>query len=729
MYVLMLNLHGLIRGQDIEFGRDADTGGQTRYVIDLVKSLSSYPSINRIDLITRKIEDKRVQKIYNKDVEPLNDKASIIRLSCGGKKYIRKEKLWPHLDVFVDNVIEYIQEQDRIPDFVHGHYADAGYVAAHIASLFGIPLIFTAHSLGRNKLSFLKSTGWTDALADKELSISTRIEAEEMIFSQAELVITSTDYEKEELAGQYDHRLIPDYATIAPGIELDIFFPYYDYQIPGNNLSEETKQAHVRVVNELKRFHFEPEKPLIITLCRPDARKNIDVIIDAYGRDKELQAMANLAIFAGIRDDISTMEEGEQQVLTDILLAMDKYDLYGKMAIPKYHNPEKDVPELYRIAAQSQGVFVSASYLETFGLTFIEASASGLPFVATNKGGPVDIEKNCQSGILVDIDDQESIALSIKKILTDSDKWNQLSENGINNTRKTYTWQHHCESYISELKKLAAKNKASSIKVEKEVKIIGKRIHALKEMVIVDIDDTLLGDDEGIQKLMDYLEPRKEKMGFGVATGRDIASATAVLSEKGIENTEFIIASVGSEIYYYDVHTVDKGWASHIRKKWKPLEIKDSLKNLPFLKMQDNPLAQRDFKISYTLSPDLTEDEALPRIHNELMKRKLSYNLIFSHGNLIDILPYRVSKGQAVRYLANKWKIPAQNIYTAGNSGNDLDMLTGSMKGIVVGNAEPELKSLRSRRFVYFAKEKFASGILEGIKYWKNKNMKDDKYE
>jgi len=728
MYILMLNIHGLIRGQNIEFGRDADTGGQTRYLIELVNSLSKYPSVDRIDLVTRKIDDKRVHSIYNQPHEPLADNASIVRLPCGGKRYLHKEKLWPHLDELTDNLIEYIRSQNRIPDFVHGHYADAGYVASHIASLFGIPLIFTAHSLGRNKLSFLKSTGWTESRANKELAIETRIEAEELVLSRAELVITSTNYEKKELFGQYEHRHIPNYATIAPGVDLEKFFPYYNYQIPGSEVSEETKQAHLRTLNELKRFHFEPEKPLIITLCRPDARKNIDVLIDVYGKDKELQAMANLAIFAGIREDISTMEEGEQLVLTDILLAMDKYDLYGKMAIPKYHNPEKDVPELYRIAALSGGVFVSASYLETFGLTFIEASSCGLPFVATNKGGPVDIEKNCHSGILVDIGDQANVAKAIKSILANSEQWSQFSENGINNTRRVYTWQHHCDSYISELEKLHEKHHASSFKVEKENQSIGKRIQSLEEMVIVDIDDTLLGDDKGLRELMDYLETRRETIGFGVATGRDVESAKRVLTEKGIDNVEFIVASVGSEIYYYDVHTFDRGWASHIRKKWKPQEIQSQLNKLEFLTLQDNPKAQRDFKISYTLNDSVPSDEAIPLIHNELMNRKLSYNLIHSHGNLVDILPYRVSKGQAIRYLAHKWKIPVQKIYTAGNSGNDLDMLTGSMKGIVVGNAEPELDELRGRRLVYFAKKNFSSGILEGIKYWKNTDLEEEKF-
>ena len=44
--------------------------------------------------------------------------------------------------------------------------------------------------------------------------------------------------------------------------------------------------------------------------------------------------------------------------------------------------------ELYRIAAEKRDVFVNSAFIELFGLTAIEASATGLPFVATHDGGP-----------------------------------------------------------------------------------------------------------------------------------------------------------------------------------------------------------------------------------------------------------------------------------------------------------------------------------------------------
>ncbi len=70
-------------------GRDADTGGQTRYVVDLVKELGKRDDVE-VDLFTRLIKDARCDKDYQKSVEQVAEHARIIRLPCGGTKYIRK---------------------------------------------------------------------------------------------------------------------------------------------------------------------------------------------------------------------------------------------------------------------------------------------------------------------------------------------------------------------------------------------------------------------------------------------------------------------------------------------------------------------------------------------------------------------------------------------------------------------------------------------------------------
>ena len=53
---LHLHLHGLIRSKNLELGRDADTGGQTQYVLELIKSLANTSEVDQVDLVTRLIK-------------------------------------------------------------------------------------------------------------------------------------------------------------------------------------------------------------------------------------------------------------------------------------------------------------------------------------------------------------------------------------------------------------------------------------------------------------------------------------------------------------------------------------------------------------------------------------------------------------------------------------------------------------------------------------------------
>ena len=125
LYVQLFSLHGLIRSKNLEMGRDADTGGQVKYVLELGAALSSREDIGKVDLFTRLIADKRVSSDYSEPIEVVNDKFRIIRIQCGGRKYMRKELLWPHLDEYVDKTIKFIKRNQAMPDIVHGHYPDA----------------------------------------------------------------------------------------------------------------------------------------------------------------------------------------------------------------------------------------------------------------------------------------------------------------------------------------------------------------------------------------------------------------------------------------------------------------------------------------------------------------------------------------------------------------------------------------------------------------------------
>ena len=110
------------------------------------------------------------------------------------------------------------------------------------------------------------------------------------------------------------------------------------------------------------------------------------------------------------------MSAGQRRVLRRILGLIDRYDLYGSAAYPKHHD-STDVPELYKLAAQTRGVFVNPALTEPFGLTLLEAAATGVPLVATNDGGPQDIIGTCNNGLLVDALDSDAIGKAIRDAL------------------------------------------------------------------------------------------------------------------------------------------------------------------------------------------------------------------------------------------------------------------------------------------------------------------------
>lgn len=713
LYFQLFSVHGLLRHEAMELGRDADTGGQIKYVVELAEALSRHEKVAQVDLFTRLIVDKRVSEDYSRPVEQISKTCRIVRIQCGGKKYMRKELLWPYLDEYIDKTIKFIKREGRRPDIVHGHYPDAGYVAITLSEYFGTPFIYTGHSLGRPKKKRLLEEGMKAEEMQKKLFIDHRITVEEEILNNADLIVASTRQEVEKQYGMYRNRDLARYTVIPPGINLRHFYSYHRNMLPSVQKKDECLMAYGAVVEELNRFFTFPDKPLILALCRADKRKNIAGLIDAYGTDKELQAMANLAIFAGIRKNIQEMGENEKEVLTDMLLQMDRYDLYGRMAIPKKHDFTYEVPELYRITAERKGVFVNCALVEPFGLTLIEASSCGVPIVATDDGGPRDIIHNCKSGILVDPKDTKAISSAIKRIVADHDLWRQFSDSGIKGVHEHYVWKAHVEKYLKEIETFDRFGGHEIFKSSHQ-NPVGERLTRLEHLIITDIDNTLMGDDDALQDFLSMLETHHERIGFGVATGRSISSVKALFERKGLKLPEVLITSVGAEIHYRSEAFADKGWQSHISKWWHREKIQNLLTPLDFLELQE-PEKQFPYKLSYYMAPDKNR---LAKINEILNHSKCHCTVIYSHDEYLDILPHRASKGKAVRYLSYKWEIPLENIMVCGDSGNDREMLIGSPMGVVVGNYARELEPLKGKRRIYFSPKKYAAGIIDGLSHF-----------
>ncbi|MTJ51907.1 HAD-IIB family hydrolase [Anabaena sp. UHCC 0253] len=711
LYIILVSVHGLIRGHNLELGRDADTGGQTKYVVELANTLAKSPQVERVDLVTRLVNDPKVSPDYAQPIEILSDKAQIIRLACGPRRYLRKEVLWPHLDTFADELLRHIRKVGRIPNVIHTHYADAGYVGSRVAGWLGTPLVHTGHSLGRVKQQRLLEQGTKQEAIEENFHITTRIEAEEITLGGAALVIASTNQEVEQQYSVYDRYQPERMVVIPPGVDLDRFYSAADdWQNPP-------------IQKELERFLKDPQKPMIMAISRPAIRKNVSSLIKAYGSDPELRKLANLVIILGKRDDIMTMESGPRQVFIEILQLIDRYDLYGFMAYPKHHNAD-DVPDLYRLTAKTKGVFINPALTEPFGLTLIEASACGVPIIATADGGPRDILAACQNGLLIDPLNIKEIQDALRTTLTDPEKWQRWSKNGSVNVCKYFSWDSHVEKYLEKIRlfpqrriqSLLSPLPASPAADHPEWNVPDtNRLPTADRFLVCEIDNTLLGDQEALEKLIHRIRSEGHTTGVGIATGRSLESTLSMLEEWRFPMPDLLITSAGSEIYYGPQIVTDTSWQKHIGYQWQAQAIRQAMKNIPGVELQP-PESQRKFKISYFV--DEAKAPSFREIIRHLRRQQLPVKGIYSHNMYLDLVPIRASKGDAIRYVALKWGLPVNRFLVAGASGNDETMLGGNTLGVVVGNYNPEIEKLRGVPQVYFAQGNYAWGILEALDHY-----------
>ena len=699
LYLCLISVHGLIRGGDLELGRDADTGGQTKYVVELARALADQPGVAKVDLVTRLVDDPEVSSDYGAPTEVLAPNARIVRIEAGPAGYITKEALWDHLDAFVDNTFSYLQQEERLPDIIHSHYADAGFVGSRLSHVLGIPLIHTGHSLGRVKRRRLLASGVKAAEVEERYNMSRRVEAEELTLATAERVITSTNQEIEEQYGLYDYYQPDQMVVVPPGTDLTRFHP------------PEGKEWQTGIAAEIVRFLREPEKPIILALSRPDTRKNIGALVSAYGEDRTLQELANLVVVAGNRDDIQDLDSGAQEVLSDLLMQVDRYDLYGRVAYPKHHAAD-DVPLIYRLAAVSGGVFVNPALTEPFGLTLIEAAASGLPIVATEDGGPRDIIENCKNGLLIDPLDTEEIAAKLKEVLLDWESWQRRSTKGLKGVREHYSWEAHARRYLEIITPIAEKTSEPLVRTPKSRRPMLYHDRA----IFTDLDKNLLGNPESLPELIRVIKENRKMASFGIATGRRLDSALKVMKKYGIPEPDVLITSAGTEIHYAPKLTEDTAWARHIEKQWTPNVVKRVLDGLPGLVRQPKKEQSR-FKISYFIDPG--KAPKVEEINQLLHQEEQSVNVILSFGQFLDVLPIRASKGLALRYMAATWGIPLDHILVAGGSGADEDMMRGNTLAVVVGNRHnEELSQLAELERIYFAQAQGAGGILEALAHY-----------
>ncbi|NJP09861.1 MAG: sucrose-phosphate phosphatase [Leptolyngbyaceae cyanobacterium RU_5_1] len=241
-------------------------------------------------------------------------------------------------------------------------------------------------------------------------------------------------------------------------------------------------------------------------------------------------------------------------------------------------------------------------------------------------------------------------------------------------------------------------------------------------LFVTDLDNTLVGDDRAMAELNRQLGDHRQQHGTKIvySTGRSRTSYRRLTSEKSLLEPDYLITAVGTEIYNATSDIPSSDWSKTLSKNWDRDLVVASTSHFADLTPQPET-EQRPFKVSYYLTEEAAA-AVIPQLETLLRDRGLDVQIIYSGGKDLDVLPRHANKGMAMTFLREHLGIEPTQTVACGDSGNDLSMFeNGSERGIIVGNAMPELLDwhyANPNPNRYLAQSHCADGILEGLKYF-----------
>ena len=486
--LLILSPHGYF-GQDNVLGLP-DTGGQVVYILDQVRALeremnerlilqgiAAHPKI----LIGTRLIPDAGDTLCNQPLEKVHGTQNswIVRVpfrKANGeivRQWISRFEIWPYLENFAQDIErEALAQLSGRPDLIIGNYSDGNLVASLIAKRTGVTQCNIAHALEQSK--YLHSAlYWRENEA--QYHFNCQYTADLIAMNSADFIITSTFQEiagTPHTVGQYEtyqnytmpglYRVVngidlfdPKFNIVSPGADAEVYFSYLDRERRLESLLPDIERLLYGENSGVpsRGYFSNPDKPLIFTMARLDTVKNLTGLATWFAQCPPLSDAANLLVIGGHVDPGASGDGEERAEIEHMHAIMNEYKLEGRMRWLGTRLEKNLAGELYRHVADRRGIFVQPARFEAFGLTIIEAMASGLPVFATCYGGPREIIQHRVSGYHFDPNDGSAAAAAMADFFArstaDPGFWDNVSQMALKRVESRYTWRLYAERMMT----------------------------------------------------------------------------------------------------------------------------------------------------------------------------------------------------------------------------------------------------------------------------------------
>ena len=268
-------------------------------------------------------------------------------------------------------------------------------------------------------------------------------------------------------------------------------------------------------------------------------------------------------------------------------------------------------------------------------------------------------------------------------------------------------------------------------------------------LLCTDLDRTLLPngpqpESPGARPLFSALM-RQDQLKLCYVSGRHLQLIEEAIAEYAIPVPDFILSDVGTCLYYRDKDhwQPDAQWADRIAQDFNGYScqaIADLLAGEAALVLQEAH-KQNAFKLSYYLSESGEPTSLLERIEGVLSAHAISASLIWSvdeqadpaRAGLLDIVPRSATKRGGIEFLMQEQAYTLENTVFAGDSGNDLQVISSPVRSVLVANASEQIKEQAralarqagTEDSLYIAtggvlgmNGNYSAGILEGLMHY-----------